>query len=117
MSNARKTALVTNVIAAKLSEQLGLREHYQVPSATGELCADLWEAYLSALYWEQGRRALMEFLVPIIKVEYERHIGSGVQSKSGIIHVEAGKPRKVGPTKGQFYYLQSECKVSNSLSY
>ncbi|GAA5883954.1 hypothetical protein JCM16303_004722 [Sporobolomyces ruberrimus] len=62
--------LLSNVLAAKYAEDLGLGSHYKVGDAQGAL-ADLWEAYLVALYYEKGRQARLEFLVPLVKAEYK----------------------------------------------
>ena len=51
--------------------ETGLKEFYKLDGAGSERLADVWEAFLGALFFEKGRQSLLEFLVPIVKLEYD----------------------------------------------
>ncbi|GAA5842499.1 hypothetical protein JCM3766R1_002608 [Sporobolomyces carnicolor] len=63
--------LVTDNIARKYTVDTGLKDFYKLDGADQKRLADVWEAFLGALFLEQGRQSLLEFLVPIVKLEYD----------------------------------------------
>ncbi|GAA5921079.1 hypothetical protein JCM1841_005086 [Sporobolomyces salmonicolor] len=60
--------LTTNEMAARLAREFKLDQRLHT-TAIADL-ADGWEAYLTALFFSNGRRAVLEFLAPIIKREF-----------------------------------------------
>ncbi|GAA5952569.1 hypothetical protein JCM21900_003419 [Sporobolomyces salmonicolor] len=60
--------LTTNEMAARLAREFKLDQRLRT-TAIADL-ADGWEAYLTALFFSNGRRAVLEFLAPIIKREF-----------------------------------------------
>ncbi|GAA5900015.1 hypothetical protein JCM5296_001940 [Sporobolomyces johnsonii] len=60
--------LTTNEMAAKLAREFKLDKRLGT-TAIAHL-ADGWEAYLTALLFSNGRRAVLEFLAPVIKREF-----------------------------------------------
>ncbi|GAA5945592.1 hypothetical protein JCM10213_005035 [Rhodosporidiobolus nylandii] len=63
-------SLSTNAIAARLAREVGLDQYLPRASLTDSRRADVFEAYLQALYSCNGSRALLEFLCPLVKREY-----------------------------------------------
>ncbi|GAA5852572.1 hypothetical protein JCM8547_002549 [Rhodosporidiobolus lusitaniae] len=61
--------LATNAEAAKLAKRFKLVDNIP-PDAYYKQFADRFEAYIQALYILEGRRALLEFLVPLVREAY-----------------------------------------------
>ncbi|GAA6016987.1 hypothetical protein JCM10207_001448 [Rhodosporidiobolus poonsookiae] len=68
----RLVRLTTNDLATKHSREFGLEAPPTAFYATKPQ-ADIWEAYLAALEKANGRRALLEFLTPLVRREYFAH--------------------------------------------
>ncbi|GAA5913128.1 ribonuclease III domain-containing protein [Sporobolomyces salmoneus] len=84
--------LVTNELAARLIDRVGLASFYRLEGKPKAYWADIWEAYLAALYLEKGREALVDFLTPIVRSEYEVLL-----EEEGTVKVE--KKENVVPAK------------------
>ncbi|GAA5915124.1 hypothetical protein JCM6882_008486 [Rhodosporidiobolus microsporus] len=68
----RISLLATNEMGAKLAKELGLSKENLSNVQSIKRAADSFEAYLAALFYSNGRRALLEFLGPLVKREYFR---------------------------------------------
>ncbi|GAA5834335.1 hypothetical protein JCM5353_007322 [Sporobolomyces roseus] len=77
-----KCLLTTNLLAADLARSTGLLDIYDRSNADFDTVASIWEAYLAALFLERGRRSLLEFLTPIVKVEFEKRLDVQAQVKT-----------------------------------
>ncbi|GAA5822374.1 hypothetical protein JCM11251_006318 [Rhodosporidiobolus azoricus] len=64
--------LATNEIGARLSTEVGLSKEHLRDRDSVKRAADAFETYIAALLYSNGRRALLEFLVPLIKREFFR---------------------------------------------
>lgn len=56
-------------MATRLARELGL-DQYRGVTLEDSLAADHFEAYIAALEFANGRKALLSFLVPLIRREF-----------------------------------------------
>ena len=71
----RTDKLLSNAHGAKLAEEFKLAHWSGKPcfgkgSCSSDAAADAWEAHLGALYLANGRQAVLDFLVPLVKRDF-----------------------------------------------
>ncbi|GAA5986563.1 hypothetical protein JCM11641_003676 [Rhodosporidiobolus odoratus] len=129
---AELQTLSTNEMAAKLAAEFDF-----IPERTAfrpeKPGADIWEAYLAALEISNGRRALLEFLVPIVRREYFNHpyrrfdalpslqIDGGVRQQDisslpVLLHIADRSPPTAPPTASSAAVSSSDCSSSSATS-